>query len=87
MLKRGNRKQNLRLAVASLFGLLMVLLLVLGGQSQPAYGDCATDDGAVVTMEAPSKCSSGVKCGNGCCNNTTDRCCKGSCIGQRDKCQ
>jgi len=59
-------------------------LLVSGLPARVAWGD--TVDDSVPAVQA-NDCSSGVKCGDSCCNNRTDRCCKGSCIGERDKCQ
>jgi hypothetical protein len=48
-----------------------------------AYGGTTVDESAPAVA---GDCSSGKKCGDTCCNNKTDKCCKGSCIGERDKC-
>ena len=63
--------------LGGLAGLALGLVFLVPARPAAASNDAKTEEA----------CSSGVPCGGSCCNNRTDRCCKGSCIGANDKCQ
>lgn len=78
----NQRKRNG--VIGGLFAIALGVVL-LG----PARSASASDKPESITasVEQTEACSSGVVCGGSCCNNRTDKCCKGSCIGANDRCQ